>query len=167
MRPIRNLNDGWTFIRKDAREININLPHTWNAFDGVDGDNNYYREKCIYKKNLGQLRKNKDELFILEFQGVSTSCDVYMNDFLLGHHDGGYSTFRFLIDDVLLRNTENILKVEVTNRKKDSIYPFDPDFTIYGGIIRDVNLITVNENHFDVLDYGSLGVDINVSVNNK
>ena len=35
------------------------------------------------------------------------------------------------------------------------------------GIIRDVNLITVNENHFDVLDYGSLGVDINVSVNNK
>lgn len=167
MRPIRNLNDGWTFIRKDAREININLPHTWNAFDGVDGDSNYYREKCIYKKNLGQLRKNKDELFILEFQGVSTSCDVYMNDFLLGHHDGGYSTFRFLIDDVLLRNTENILKVEVTNRKKDSIYPFNPDFTIYGGIIRDVNLITLNENHFDVLDYGSLGVDINVSVNNK
>jgi len=167
MRPIRNINDNWTFIRKDSREIVVNLPHTWNAFDGSDGGNDYFRGKCVYKKNIGELRKDKDEIFIIEFQGVCLSCDVYVNDFLLGHHDGGFSTFRFLLDDILLRQKENIIKVEVTNQRKENVYPLNPDFTVYGGIFRDVNIITTNVNHFNIIEYGSLGVDIHVFVNNK
>lgn len=32
------------------------------------------------------------------------------------------------------------------------------DFTFYGGIYRDVNLVITNQVHFDLLDYGSQGV---------
>ena len=60
MRTIVNLNRKWAFAKGVAQppvEIPelwnfVNLPHTWNAIDGQDGGNDYYRGTCYYVKTL-------------------------------------------------------------------------------------------------------------------
>ena len=57
MRSILNFNKDW-FFSKNAEipsEITtdfekIDLPHSWNATDGQDGGNDYYRGTCNYVK---------------------------------------------------------------------------------------------------------------------
>ena len=60
MRTILNFNDNWQF-RKDWKEVpaslpadweTVSLPHTWNATDGMDGGNDYFRGTCCYSKVL-------------------------------------------------------------------------------------------------------------------
>ena len=92
---------------------NINLPHTWNAIDGQDGGNDYYRGSCWYVKELGKLEISDDDEAWLEFEGVSMSAEVYVNGQRLGHHEGGYSTFRVNISNVL--DSKNIIAVRVDN----------------------------------------------------
>ena len=56
MRTIIDLDQGWKFIREDAglpaefpeHWQDVDLPHTWNAVDGMDGGGNYYRGRCWY-----------------------------------------------------------------------------------------------------------------------
>lgn len=39
-----NINSGWQFTRSGSTVADIvTLPHSWNALDGQDGGNNYYR----------------------------------------------------------------------------------------------------------------------------
>ena len=89
------------------------------------------------------------EVKYLQFDGVNSSCEVFWNGKSITKHDGGYSTFRVEIKDI---NNNNLLVVAVDNSANDRVYPQNADFTFYGGIYRDVSLIGVNENHFD-LDY--------------
>ena len=42
MREIISLNKNWTFTQ-NGQSTEVNLPHTWNAVDGQDGGNDYYR----------------------------------------------------------------------------------------------------------------------------
>ena len=51
-----------------------------------------------------------------------------------------------------------MLAVKVDNTVVDDVYPQMADFTFYGGIYRDVNLVIANPVHFDLMDYGSQGV---------
>lgn len=78
----------------------------------------------------------------------------------MGQHRGGYSTFRFDITDAVNDEAANVLAVKVDNTVVDDVYPQKADFTFYGGIYRDVNLIVTNPVHFDLMDYGSSGVYI-------
>ena len=57
---LESLNSNWLFS-KDAIEVpvtmpegweKVNLPHTWNAIDGQDGGNDYYRGTCFYVKEI-------------------------------------------------------------------------------------------------------------------
>ena len=80
-------------------------------------------------------------------------------------HNGGYSTFRAEIADYL--QDENSLCVRVDNSKNEKVYPQTADFTFYGGIYRDVNLIIVNKNHFDLDFFGSCGMKICPELNGK
>ena len=43
MRRIQNLMEQWLFIGPDKKQVQVNLPHTWNAKDGQDGVKDYYR----------------------------------------------------------------------------------------------------------------------------
>ena len=158
MRTVVNWNAKWAFT-KQADTIPttmptkwdfVNLPHTWNAIDGQDGGNDYYRGTCYYAKPLNRLDLPKADEYYLEFCGANSSADVYVNGTHLAHHDGGYSTFRVNITTALAQ--ENLIVVAVDNQKNDTVYPQHADFTIYGGLYRDVNLIAVNDSRFD-LDY--------------
>ncbi len=156
------LNKDWTFLYKDAPAVCVDIPHTWNALDGQDGGNDYYRGKCIYEKEIPVPPHGENDRVYLEFQGVNASAKVILNANQIATHDGGYSTFRCDITDVLQET--NHLTVEVDNSKNDRVYPQKADFTFYGGIYRDVRLLIVDRYHFD-LDYcGGPGIAVTPTV---
>jgi len=159
VRQIININDTWTFQGKDSEIVDINIPHTWNAFDGQDGGNDYYRGTCMYRKQFVCPSFNAiEEMVYLEFQGVNSSCSVHINDLPLVTHQGGYSTFRSDITPYLKK--DNMLEVRVDNQDNDEVYPQKADFTFYGGIYRDVNLIIVSKEHFALEEDGGPGLRI-------
>ncbi len=152
MRRSETLNRDWLFIGPDKKEVPVSLPHTWNAKDGQDGGNDYWRGSCVYTKTFDAPAFDREtECVYLEFRGVNASADVTLNGEKCIHHDGGYSTFRKDVT-ALLHDRENTLVVIADNGVNDRVYPQKADFTFYGGIYRDVSLIVVNKKHFD-LDY--------------
>ena len=167
MRNIISLNEKWLFA-KDTADITVregetvNLPHSWNAIDGQDGGNDYFRGACLYVKTLNKAELPAAKRYFLEFRGANSSADVYVNGAKLAHHDGGYSTWRVDITDSLTENTE--IAVVVDNSPSDSVYPQMADFTFYGGLYRNVNLIAVPETHFDLEYFGGNGLKITPTV---
>ena len=167
MRNILNINENWLFIR-DCADIarrdgeTVNLPHSWNAIDGQDGGNDYFRGACLYVKSLKRSELPEGELYYIELRGANSSADVYVNGKKLCHHDGGYSTFRVNITEALA--DENEIAIVVDNAANEEVYPQMADFTFYGGIYRDVNLIAVKKSHFDLDYYGAPGIMITPTV---
>ncbi len=170
MRQIVKLNDNWIFVKgtSDVTARNgetVNLPHTWNATDGQDGGNDYFRGACLYAKTLNKAELPIADRYYLELCGANSSADVYVNGEKLAHHDGGYSTFRVDITAQLAEKAE--IAVIVDNSPNDTVYPQMADFTFYGGLYRNVNLICVNDSHFDLEYYGAPGIAITPTVVGK
>ena len=166
MRQILNLNAQWTFSKTatavpatlDNTWEAVNLPHTWNAIDGQDGGNDYHRGTCYYAKEIVKADLPEAEQYYLELRGANSSADVYVNGKHLAHHDGGYSTWRVNVTEELTDKT--LLVVAVDNAPNDRVYPQMADFTFYGGLYRDVNLIAVSASHFDLDYYGTPGIKV-------
>lgn len=156
MRKITSFNASWSFSKDNSSWEQVNLPHTWNAIDGTDGGNDYYRGKCIYKKEFLLSELPGEKRHFLEINGANSSCSVVLNGTLLCTHDGGYSTFRVDMTDTLLPS--NTLEISVDNSPNPNVYPQTADFTFYGGLYRDVNVISVPESHFDLSYYGGPGI---------
>ncbi len=161
MRTALNFNEGWQFCKPNSEPVNVNLPHTWNAVDGQDGGNDYWRGTAAYTKTFAAPECVGQRVF-LEFNGAAMTADVYVNGQHLAYHEGGYSTFRCEVTDVLKEVNE--VKVLVDNGANDRVYPQKADFTFYGGIYRDVNLIIVPENHFELLKNGTPGIKVTPAV---
>ncbi len=173
MRNIYKFNSKWAFT-KQANEIPatmpadwnfVNLPHSWNAIDGQDGDNDYFRGTAYYAKSFSRMELPEAEQYYLEIKGANSSADVYLNGKKLAHHDGGYSTWRVNLTDAL--EAVNLLVIAVDNSANETVYPQMADFTFYGGLYRDVNLICVKDSHFDLDYYGAPGIAVTPSVDGK
>ena len=171
MRNIVNINRKWAFA-KGVTEVPsaipaewnwVNLPHSWNAIDGQDGGNDYYRGTCCYAQKFDKLDLPVAEKYYLEINGANSSADAYLNGKHLAHHDGGYSTWRVEITEAMDR--ENLLVILVDNTANDRVYPQMADFTFYGGLYRDVNIIAVSDSHFDLDFFGGPGVKVTPVVN--
>jgi len=163
MRNMQCLNQGWLFTGPDGRQQAADIPHTWNAVDGQDGGNDYWRGTCIYEKAFGMpVFDPETQCVYLQFEGVNASATVTLNGTQVMNHDGGYSTFRADVTAYLAE--ENTLRVAVDNSVNDRVYPQKADFTFYGGIYRDVTLIILNKNHFDMDYYGGSGLAVTPEV---
>ena len=158
MRQIINFNDNWRFAKPGEAQTLITLPHTWNAQDGTDGGNDYWRGTCEYRKSFACPKLNEGEELWIEFRGAAMTAEVFLNGQKLARHEGGYSTFRANLTPAL--QAENELLVTVDNGKNDRVYPQKADFTFYGGLYRDVYLITVPTEHFDLDYFGGCGVKV-------
>ena len=165
MRKTTILNADWLFRYHDGSESRLDLPHTWNASDGQDGGGDYWRGTCVYEKTFPMPAHGENERVYLQFNGVNASAKVILNGSVVMTHDGGYSTFRADVTDYL--RDSNHLVVEVDNSKNDRVYPQKADFTFYGGIYRDVLLLTVDRNHFDLDHHGGPGIAVTPTVDGK
>ena len=163
MREITKIMKGWEFTGPDGTTTTVDLPHTWNARDGQDGGNDYWRGTCIYRTHFAapQFNTASHQVWI-QFDGVNASAHVVLNGSPVCNHDGGYSTFRANITELL--RDENELTVEADNTKHDRVYPQKADFTFYGGIYRDVSLMVVSKNHFTLDYFGGPGIRITPTV---
>ena len=187
MRNKQLLNEGWQFIKQDlspeeiaaasateqtiaAEQVvtpvlraesafmPIRLPHTWNALDGQDGGNDYYRGRCWYRRVLATPEDLGTDLLFLDFGGVNSIAEVWVNGTKAAAHEGGFARFRVNLTPYLLpAGGENVILVSADNGENDRVYPQFADFTFFGGIYRDVNLIRVPKSHFDLHYYGSEG----------
>jgi beta-galactosidase len=174
MRKIINIDKDWFFTKEDdINAINnpkfdsyekVDLPHTWNNLDGQDGGDDYYRGGCWYYKKF-DLKPQDNEIY-LEIKGASLVCDVYLNGVHLKEHRGGFSTFRVNLS-FNIANNDNVLAIRVDNGKTHKVYPLRADFTFFGGLYRDVNLIEVEKTHFDLDYFGGQGIMITPKVEDK
>ena len=60
MREIISLNENWTlsFPKGDHVTEQVNLPHTWNAVDGNDGNGSYLRTTGVYTRTFEQPKRS-------------------------------------------------------------------------------------------------------------
>ena len=132
------LNQNWIFS-KEGHDEPVTLPHTWNAIDGQDGGNDYYRGTCCYTTVLPDIVLPENGRAVLQFDAVAMTAEVYLNEQKLAEHKGGYSAFCVDID---------------------TVYPQKADFTFYGGIYRDVTLRVVPAAHFALAENGAVPVRV-------
>lgn len=166
MRTILPLNDNWKFFKAadpaKAQGEPVTLPHTWNAIDGQDGGNDYHRGTCWYEQELPKPELDGGKRVWLEIKGAAMTAEVYLNGEKLARHEGGYSTFRVDLTDHL--KEDNVLSISVDNSDNDTVYPQKADFTFYGGLYRDVNLIIVPAVHFELGYCGAPGIKVTPQV---
>lgn len=163
MRTIIELNRGWKFVKdvpcgaclRSREKEAVDLPHTWNAEDGTDGGNDYFRGTCCYARRLDRKELPDAEEIWLEIPAANASADVYVGDAHVCHHDGGYSTFRANITGALGEGAP--LRIYVDNSANDRVYPQKADFTFYGGLYRGARLVCVGKSHFDLSYMGGSG----------
>ncbi|WP_159600822.1 glycoside hydrolase family 2 protein [Agromyces humi] len=159
------IHEGWAFspvelpVGSSWDEIaaageQVVLPHTWNAVDGQAGGE-YRRGRSTYARVIEA--DGSDVETWVEFAGVNSSAEVYLDGRLLTTHDGGYSTFRVNLTDGLADGSGTLVVI-VDNAKNERVYPQQADFTFYGGVYREVRQITVGREHFDLADNGGPGL---------
>ncbi|MEV4516624.1 glycoside hydrolase family 2 TIM barrel-domain containing protein [Dactylosporangium sp. NPDC049525] len=164
-----DLNSGWRFNKGDvagaeATAFNdsawqqLNVPHTWNAADGADGGNNYYRGVGWYRRHYTVPAAFAGKMLFLQFAGANQVADVWVNGTYLGKHSGGYSRFRFGATSAFKVGQDNVIAVKVTNANNADIAPLSADYSFDGGIYRNVSLQVLDPLAVRMLDSAGPGV---------
>ena len=154
-----NINQDWQYLEHPTLDINealekqdwesVNLPHTWNALDATDLNPGYRRSSSWYKKDLEIETIADNAVYELYFEGVNIISELYVNGIKVGGHIGGYIGFTVDITDVVKAGSNEVL-VRADNSYDPEVIPSQKsDFFIYGGITRDVWLVTLPETHID------------------
>jgi len=170
----QTINSNWGFHKGDIngfpanqadtiRWEKISLPHSWNTTDVTIDSPSYYRGVGWYKKIIYMPQSWQDKGIYLYFEGANQVTEVYVNGKFAGKHIGGYTAFSFDIGKLLKydkTSTPNEITVRVDNSHNENIPPLNADFTFFGGIYRDVYLITGNHVHFNLDNKAGPGVRI-------
>ena len=127
--------------------LRLDVPGDWNSqLPKLE----YYEGTVWYARRFDAVREPGKRLF-LHFGAVSYRCKVYLNGEYLASHEGGFTPFQIEVTGKVL-DGENFLVVQVNNRRSvDAIPALAFDWWNYGGITRDVMLITTPESY--VRDY--------------
>jgi len=153
----RTMNSRWAFTQFEKTDT-VNIPHNWNSYDAQDEVLGYYMGKGEYNKDF-IINDNLDgrEVF-LKFEGVYIETDPEINGHKLAKHQGGYSAFCYNITPYVKQGA-NHLYVRVNNARTKWVAPNNKgDFTKFGGIYRDVELIFTSKVHIAPDHYASRGV---------
>ena len=158
----------------------VTLPHTWNADDPFDDPESYRRGESWYRRHLRLGDEMRGRRLFLHFEGANQTATVYVNGAYAGHHEGGYTAFTVEITDLVsfgepAGETEveadnagavraedvggdNLIAVQVDNSHDPFVPPLSVGYALYGGIYRDVWLVTTGAVHLAMDDHGSSGV---------
>jgi beta-galactosidase len=167
-RPRVDLNAAWRFHNgdtpgaesrtfDDSSWTGVTVPHTWNAQDGEDGGNHYYRGVGWYRRHYAPPTSFAGKRLWLQFAGANTVTDVWINGTYLGQHRGGYARFRFDAS-ALVPGQDNVIAVKVNNAPNPDIAPLSADFTFFGGIYRNVSLLVTDPLAVCTLDNAGPGI---------
>ncbi len=142
----------------DNSWLRVDLPYSWNRLDGQDGGNNYKRGAFWYRKSFSFDPLWNGKKIFLRFGAANMKTVVYLNGQMVGTHIGGHGAFIFDITDFISSVNENLLAVQVDNSASIPSPPLSADFTFFGGITRQVELLITDKTFISPLDYASPGV---------
>lgn len=180
----QTINSGWEFYKGDIANFpnqktgdikweKVSLPHSWNTADVTDDEPDYYRGIGWYKKTIYVPSSSGNKSIYLHFEGANQITEVYVNGKFAGKHTGGYTAFSFPISKFLNFAADHLsgneIEVKVDNSHSENIPPLTADFTFFGGIYRDVYLVTAGRVRFNLDSNATNGIKIKtpqVSVNN-
>lgn len=118
--------------------LRLNVPSDWNS---QLPELKYY-EGTIWCARKFDAPKNQGERLFLYFGAVNYRSRIYLNGEQIGEHQGGFTPFQIEVTN-LVKATDNFLAVEVNNaRTADDIPALSFDWWNYGGITRDVMLVS-------------------------
>ena len=121
--------------------LRLDVPSDWKS---QTPELKYYEGTVWYARRFDAPRQDGRRLF-LHFGAVSYRCRVYLNGEEIGSHEGGFTPFQIEVTG-RLKPADNFLAVEVNNtRTPDAIPAMAFDWWNYGGITRDVSLVSVPE----------------------
>jgi beta-galactosidase len=180
-----NIDAGWKFNKADAPGAEmpgfndstwmaLDLPNTWNAIDGSNGPTTtpaYYRGLAWYRKHYTPPAEMNGKKLYLQFDASAYITDVWVNGTKAGSHSGGYAAFRFDVTAMLKPGMDNVIAVRVDNSQAvtstyndvpgastANIPPRSGDFTMFGGMYRDVHVLATDPLAISPMDFGSSGV---------
>ncbi len=133
----------------------MQVPGDWNTQD----ERLFFYEGTVWLKRSFQYHQPTDRRTLLYFGAVNYDAHVYVNGQEAGHHVGGFTPFNFDVTE-LLADGENTVIVKVDNKRHAEAVPTQIfDWWNYGGITRDVLLVSVSptyvENYQLSLDKGA------------
>lgn len=166
---------GWTC---DGESVSV--PHTWNAADGADGvtqglasnlvsgaawdaygmsitPDTYVRKRAHYTRALPDPTPGRRQF--VRFDGASRRATVRINGQVAGSHLGAYTAFCVEATD-FLKPTGNVLEVDVDNFWDIDCAPLSADYTLQGGIYREVDWIETPSVCIDPVADGARGVAV-------
>ncbi len=165
LRHIETINDHWEFHKGNVEDPftdkpatvweKISIPHSWNTEDILDDEDGYYRGDGWYKKTMIIPQVYENQQVFLLFEAVNQVTSLFVNGTAIGQdHIGGYTSFARDITKALQAGKNKIV-IKVNNAHNDEIVPQAADFSFYGGIYRDIQLIITQPVHFEVANLGT------------
>ncbi len=139
-----------------AKWERVSVPHMLELVPSdVSGLDSTYQTK--FHRNVGWYKKlistkvSANQKVFIEFEGVHQVTNLWVNGKHVGEHSiGGYTPFHFDITDFIFKDgRENELLLSADNRLNASVPPDGNqyDYIKFGGLYRDVYLVTTNEVH--------------------
>ncbi|MEJ0024848.1 MAG: glycoside hydrolase family 2 TIM barrel-domain containing protein [Rhizomicrobium sp.] len=179
-RATLDLAQGWRFKQAgglagveagtfdDRTWSTVAVPHTWNRI-GNAGTVRSPRSNSVqgvgwYRLRFAAPASARGRRAFLQFDGVGSVADVWLNGRYLGKHQGAFSRFRFDATDAIHPSGTNLLVVKADNSRPQpgsttaDVLPLAGDFFVFGGIYRNVSLIVTDAVHIDMMDFGGPGV---------
>ncbi|RKQ43208.1 beta-glucuronidase [Roseivirga pacifica] len=132
----------------------MNIPTDWNTAD----EKLFYYEGTVWFKKSFSHSQQEGKRYFLYFGAVNYKAEVYLNGEKLGTHVGGFTPFHYEVTDQL--KEENFVVVKVDNKRaKEAVPTLNTDWWNYGGITRDVKLVSTPNTFIE--DYQFVLEDMN------
>ena len=123
------------------RAATMKVPGDWNTQD----DRLFFYEGTVWFKRSFTHHPAEGRRTLIYFGAVNYEAIVYVNGTFVGRHIGGFTPFNYDITDQL-RDGDNFVIVKVDNKRHAEDVPTQIfDWWNYGGITRDVLLVSVPE----------------------
>ncbi|MFI5335383.1 MAG: glycoside hydrolase family 2 protein [Opitutales bacterium] len=123
------------------RSPTLTVPRDWNTQDS----RLFHYEGTVWYRRLFDWTPAPHSRVFLHFSAANYQADVYLNARKLGHHTGGFTPFDFEVTG-FLKDHDNSIVVRVDNRRQaEGVPTLNTDWWNYGGLTREVCLVTVPE----------------------
>ncbi len=161
----KGLNYSWQYIpyfeekyiKEFPESILVNIPHTNKELPFNNFSETESQFISSYEKHI-DIKKKADKRYVLEFEGIMTYSEVYINEILVKSHKGGYTPFKVDITEHVKHGVNKVfVKVDSTERKDIPPFGFVIDYLTYGGMYREVylheyDLSYIDQVFIDVID---------------
>ena len=173
-RQVINIDKGWEFTTNDTTmegwsfpnggaSGTVDLPHCWEYVHPSKSYIPQFNQKTVTYTKTVDVSEIKNNHMFLKFYGSARNTEVLIDGEKVGTHVGGYSAFVFDISDYVKGKNQITITANVTNMDTTSI-PINVDYTQWGGIYRDVELISTEDQYIATEDYGNDGIYVDYSL---